>query len=206
MYLLPRSAPKKGYCTATNTLDGGDRLEYIALHNKTARPDVRLVPETDFAANSKGSTTMAAKKSSETTAGENFEALTTFSPEAFKDGYEKFSKGLNSWADFQKASVEAFMASAGVVAKGFEAAASTQASFVKEQFEEGVATAKAAIASKSVQEAVELQNEYVRTAFEKNLGHATKIADHWNGVAKEAVDPLAKRYGEFVELVQSYRA
>ncbi len=149
---------------------------------------------------------MAAKKSAENTATESFEALTTFSPDAFKDGYEKFAKGLNSWADFQKNSVEAFMASAGVFAKGFEAAASTQASFVKEQFEEGVATAKAAAASKSVQEAIELQNEFVRTSFEKNLGHATKLADHWTGVAKEASDPLTKRYGEFVELVQSYRA
>lgn len=148
---------------------------------------------------------MAAKKSAET-AAESFEALTAFSPDTFKDGYEKFSKGLNSWADFQKNSVEALMASAGVVAKGFEKAASAQASFVKEQFEEGVATAKAAVASKSVQEAIELQNEFVRTAFEKNLGHATTLADHWTGVAKEAADPITKRYSEFVEFVQSYRA
>lgn len=149
---------------------------------------------------------MAAKKSAENAAAESFEALTSFSPDAFKDGYEKFAKGLNSWADFQKGSVEALMASAGAFAKGFEAAASTQATFVKEQFEDGVATAKAAVASKSVQEAIELQNEFVRAAFEKNLGHATKLADHWTGVAKEAADPLTKRYGEFVELVQSYRA
>ncbi|OFX00363.1 MAG: hypothetical protein A3E78_02875 [Alphaproteobacteria bacterium RIFCSPHIGHO2_12_FULL_63_12] len=113
---------------------------------------------------------------------------------------------MNSWADFQKSSVEAMMASAGVFAKGFEKAASTQASFVKEQFEEGVATAKAAATSKSLQEALELQNEFVRTAFEKNLGQASKLAEHWTGVAKEASDPLTKRYGEFVELVQSYRA
>lgn len=149
---------------------------------------------------------MATKKSDENTAAETFESLTSFSPDAFKDGYEKISKSLNSWADFQKSSVEAMMASAGVFAKGFEKAASTQASFVKEQFEEGVATAKAAAASKSVQEAMELQSEYVRTAFEKNLGQATMLADHWTGVAKEAADPLTKRYGEFVELVQSYRA
>lgn len=149
---------------------------------------------------------MANKKTAESVADESFEALTSFSPDAFKDGYEKFSKSMNSWADFQKSSVEAMMASAGVFAKGFEKAASTQVSFVKEQFEEGVATAKAAAASKSVQEAIELQNEFVRTSFEKNLGHATKLADHWTGVAKEATDPLTKRYSEFVELVQSHRA
>src|SRR3990167_1746782 len=149
---------------------------------------------------------MAAKKTAETAGEESFEALTAFSPDTFKDGYEKLAKGMNSWADFQKSSVEAMMASAGVFAKGFEKAASTQASFVKEQFEEGVATAKAAATSKSLQEALELQNEFVRTAVEKNLGQASKLAEHWTGVAKEASDPLTKRYGEFVELVQSYRA
>lgn len=150
---------------------------------------------------------MAAKKSaSERATVEAFDSLTTISPEAFKDGYEKFAKGMSSWADLQKGAVEALMASAGVVAKGFEKAASTQVGFAKEQFEEGVATAKAAAATKSVQEAIELQNEFVRTSFEKNLGHATQLADHWTAVAKEASDPLTKRYGEFVELVQSYRA
>ncbi len=150
---------------------------------------------------------MAAKKTTfEGVTTEAFESLTTFSPDTMKEGYEKFAKGMSSWADFQRESVEAFMASAGVFAKGFEKAATTHASFVKEQFEEGVATAKAAAASKSVQEAVELQNEFMRTSFEKNLGQVSKLADHWTGVTKEATDPLTKRYGQFVELVQAYRA
>ncbi len=149
---------------------------------------------------------MSAEKKAENAATEAFESMAAFSPEVFKDGYEKFAKSMTSWADFQKGSLEAFMSAAGVVAKGFEKATTTQVGFVKEQFEEGVATAKAAAASKSVQEAIELQNEFVRTAFEKNLGHATKLADHWTGVAKEAADPLSKRYGEFVELVQNHRS
>ncbi|MCB2112937.1 MAG: phasin family protein [Parvularculaceae bacterium] len=148
---------------------------------------------------------MTAKKTAETTA-EALESVMSFSPESVKDFYEQFAKGLNSFADFQKGSVEAYMASAGAVAKGFEKAATAQASFVKEQFEEGVATAKAAFASKSVQEAIEIQGEFARTAFEKNLGHASSLADHWTGVAKDAADPLTKRYGEFVEYVQSHRA
>ena len=149
---------------------------------------------------------MSGKKTAENAAAEAFESMTAFSPDTFKDGYEKFAKGMNSWADFQKSSLEAMMAPANVFAKGFEKAASTQTSFIKEQFEESVSTAKAAAASKSIQEAIELQNEFVRASFEKNFGHATKLADHWTGVAKEASDPLTKRYGEFVELVQSYRA
>lgn len=139
------------------------------------------------------------------TAAEGFETL-GFSPDTFKDGYEKFAKGLNSFADFQKGYMEAMMASANTVAKGFEKAASAQAGFVKEQYEETVALAKAAASSKSVQESIELQSEFAKTSFERNLGLVTKLADHWNGVAKEASEPLTKRYGEFVEMVQAYRA
>ncbi|MFN3958692.1 MAG: phasin family protein [Parvularculaceae bacterium] len=145
---------------------------------------------------------MATKKAA---SAEGFETL-GFSPDAFRDGYEKFAKSLNSFADFQKGSLEAMMASANVVAKGFEQAASAQAGFVKEHYEETVALAKAAAASKSVQEAIELQTEFAKTAFERNIGLVTKLADHWNGVAKEASEPLTKRYGEFVEMVQTYRA
>lgn len=146
---------------------------------------------------------MATKKTA--AAAEGFETL-GFTPDAFKDGYEKFAKSLNSFADFQKGSLEAMMASANTMAKGFEQAASAQAGFVKEQYEEGVALAKAAASSKSVQETIELQTEFAKTAFERNLGLVSKLADHWNGVAKEASEPLTKRYGEFVEMVQSYRA
>lgn len=145
---------------------------------------------------------MATKK---TAAAEGFETL-GFNTDSFKDGYEKFTKSMNSFADFQKGSLEAMMASTSAYAKGFEKAASAQASFVKEQYEETVALAKAASTSKSVQETIELQTEFARTALERNLALATKLADHWNGVAKEASEPMTKRYAEFVEMVQSYRA
>lgn len=145
---------------------------------------------------------MVTKKSA---AAEGFDTL-SFNTDTFKDGYEKFAKGLNSFADFHKGSLEAMMASANAYAKGFEKAASAQAGVVKEQYEDGVALAKAASASKSVQETIELQTEFARTMFERNLGLVSTLADHWNGVAKEASEPLTKRYSEFVEMVQSYRA
>ncbi len=129
-----------------------------------------------------------------------------FNTDTFKDGYEKFTNGLNSLTDFQKGSLEAMIAATTAFTKGFEQAASAQAGFVKEQYEDAVALAKAASASKSAQEAVELQTEFARTAFERNLALVTKLAEHWNGVAREASEPMTKRYAEFVELTQSYRA
>ena len=54
------------------------------------------------------------------------------------------------------------MASATAFAKGVEKVTKEQSAFFKATYEDGVATAKAASASKSVQEAVELNSEFFR--------------------------------------------
>jgi phasin family protein len=138
--------------------------------------------------------------------GETFESLTaTMNPEVFKEGYDKFAKGVSNFADFQKGAFEAWVSSAGSLAKGVEKITSEQTAFAKSSYEDGVAAAKAAATSKSVQEALDIQGEYLRTTFEKNLSQFNKMADFWVSTTKEAAEPLTSRYSEFVEMVQSYR-
>lgn len=136
---------------------------------------------------------------------ENFDAFSAMNPEVLKEGYERMAKGMTNFADFQKGSMEAMMAFAGAYARGVEKAASEQSAFAKAAYEDGVSAMKSTSGAKSAQEALEIQSEYVQSSVEKNLTFATKIADHWSSVAKEAADPVSKRYGEFVEMVQSYR-
>ena len=138
-------------------------------------------------------------------AADAFETSAAINADAFKDGFEKFTKGMSEFADFQKNAVEAFMASTGALAKGVEKAAAEQTEFLKAAYEDGIAATTAASSSKSVQDAFEIQSDYMRAAFEKNLGHFNKLADHWVATGKEAAEPLKARYGEFVEFVQSYR-
>ncbi len=138
-------------------------------------------------------------------ANDTLETLAGVNTGAFKEGYEKFAQGMSTFADFHKDSLEAFMASAGALAKGAEKAASEQSAYLKSCYEEGVAAAKAAATSKSAQEAFDIQSDYFRAAFEKNLGQLNKMSDHWLSTAKEAAEPLTERYGELVEKIQSYR-
>lgn len=133
------------------------------------------------------------------------ETSAAINSDAFKDGYEKMTKGMSELADFQKSSVEAVLASTGAFAKGVEKAASAQTAFLKSSYEDGVAAMTAASTSKSMQDVLEVQTDYLRSAFEKNLGYFNKLADHWIATSKETVEPLKARYGEFVEVVQSYR-
>ena len=142
---------------------------------------------------------MAAKKAA---AGDAFAAAY---PEAFKEGYEKFARSMTDAADFQKETLEAMMASAGVLAKAAEKAAAEQTAFAKDAFEEGMAAMRAASTSKSVQDALEIQAEYARSAIEKSMGHVSKLAEHWTGVMKDAADPVTKRYAAFIAQAQAYR-
>lgn len=144
-----------------------------------------------------------AKKSA--SAAETFETWTAATPEVFKEGYEKVAGSFSKFADFSRESLEAYTAAAGRLAKGFERAASEHTAFAKEQYEDGVAALKAASTSKSVQEAIDLQSEFLRGAFEKNLAQFNKLADNWLATTKEAAEPLTSRYSEFVDMVQSYR-
>ncbi len=143
----------------------------------------------------------AAKK---TTTADVFD-ISAYSPDNFKQGYEKFADGVSSFADFQKESLEALMASAGAFSKGFEKLTAETASFSKDAFENAVANAKAAASSKTLQEAVELNTEFVRSSVEKNLGQINKVADIFAVTAKETVEPLTVRYSELVEKIQSFR-
>ncbi|MFQ5563504.1 MAG: phasin family protein [Parvularculaceae bacterium] len=150
--------------------------------------------------------TAAAAKTAETTkAAETFESLTTVNADAFKDGYEKISKGMTDFADFQKGAFEAVMSSASAFAKGVEKVAAENTAFGKAALEESVAAAKEAATAKSVQEALDANAAFVRASVEKNLGQFNKVTDLWMETTKEAAEPLTARYNEFVELVQSYR-
>lgn len=138
-------------------------------------------------------------------AAETIETWTNATPEAFREGYEKLASRFGKWADFNRESMDAWIAAAGRLAKGLEKAASENTSFVKASYEDGVEAFKAATASKSVQEALDIQAEFARTAFEKNLAQLNKVAEQWATTTKEAAEPITARYSEFVELVQNYR-
>jgi phasin family protein len=138
-------------------------------------------------------------------ASETIETWSTVDADAVKQGYEKLAQGFSRIADFNRESVEALMASAGSLAKGFEKTASENSAFAKSAIEEGVAAFRAATASKSVQEALDIQSDYVRSTLEKNLGHFNKLADFWVTTTKAAAEPLSARYSEFVEKIQTYR-
>jgi phasin family protein len=61
------------------------------------------------------------------------------------------------------------------------------------------------MASKNVQDAIEIQSDFARTAFEAYVQQMTKLSDIAMNVAKETAEPLQARTAAFVEMVQNSR-
>lgn len=145
----------------------------------------------------------AAKKKTKTS--EDFFNSDLFDGQAFKENFEKIAGSMTEFVEFQRESLETGMNSLSTVASGMEVVASEQTAFVKESYEIATETFQAASSSKSAQEVIEIQMEFLKSATERNVSFASKLSDHWVSVAKEAFEPTTKHYGEYLEKVQTFR-
>jgi hypothetical protein len=95
--------------------------------------------------------------------------------------------------DFQKLgkdNVEAAMASLGAVSKGAQAAAVEMASFAKSSFERGSAAAEKLAGVRTLDKAVEIQTDYLKSSYESLVAQASKLGELYANVAREAYAPV----------------
>ena len=137
------------------------------------------------------------------TATEAFESVTAASSEAVRENIDRGIAAMSEASAFGKQNVEAWVASAAVAQKGFEALSARTVAFQKEALEKNVAAAKSLMTSKSVQEFAEKQNEYVKGAFEAYVAEVTEVSELVQGVAKEALQPINERVTAVGQFVQS---
>jgi hypothetical protein len=100
---------------------------------------------------------------------------------------------LNNFEDIQKLgkeNVDVAMKQFGTVSKGFQTIATEFADYSKKSFEQGSATLEKLLGAKSVEKAIEIQSDYVKTAYEGFVAQATKIGELYTDLAKESYKPL----------------
>ena len=100
---------------------------------------------------------------------------------------------LKNFEDFQKLgkeNVDTCMRQFGTVSKGWQAIATEVADYSKKSFEQGSATLEKLLGAKSVEKAIEIQTDYVKTAYEGFVAQATKIGGLYTDLAKESYKPL----------------
>lgn len=136
-------------------------------------------------------------------AAKSFQAFTAVGQEKMSEGIERTMTAMSEVSAFGKENVEAFVASAAVAAKGFEAISARAVSYSKAAMENHVAAAKDIMGSKSVQEVAEKQAAYVKSAFEAYVAEATKMTEIMTGVSKDVIAPLNERVTAASSLMQS---
>src|SRR5262245_1699339 len=99
---------------------------------------------------------------------------------------------LKNFDDVQKIgkdNMDVAMKSFGAVSKGFQAIAAEVADYSKKSFEQGTATLEKLMGAKSVDKAVEVQSDYIKSTYEGFVAEATKIGELYADIAKESYKP-----------------
>ena len=100
---------------------------------------------------------------------------------------------LKNFEDFQKLgkeNVDVCMKQFGSVSKGWQAIATEFADYSKKSFEDGSAALEKLFGAKSLETAVEVQSNYVKTAYEGFVAEATKLGELYTDLAKESYKPF----------------
>ena len=149
-----------------------------------------------------------ATKAHKTTANgpETIEAALKTSTDAVKDGFEKATKSYEQLMAFSKETAEALLKAANTTGKGIETINTEVFSYSRQSVEEGVAVTKAVLASKTLQEVLEIQSDYAKTAFETYVAQLTKLRELAMGTAKAASEPIQARVAAFADFVQAAAA
>ena len=124
---------------------------------------------------------------------------------AFKDAVEKSLTQLNELNAHSKKNLEAVIASVTAQAKGAEALGAQAMAYSKKAVEDHVAAAKSLSGAKSVQEVIELQTTYAKSALDAYIAEVSKMSDIVSSSEKDAVKPLNERVTAAVERLQAAR-
>jgi phasin family protein len=133
------------------------------------------------------------------------EQFTTAGNQAFKDAVEKSLASLNEANAYSKKNLEAVIASVTAAAKGAEALGAETLAYSKSAMETQVAAAKSLSGAKSVQEVVELQTTFAKSALEAYIAQMTKASEIVSASMKDSLKPLNERVTAAVERLQAAR-
>ena len=131
------------------------------------------------------------------------EQFTTAGNQAFKDNVEKSLASLNDVNAHSKKNLEAVVASVTAVTKGAEALGAQAMAYSKKAVEDQVTAAKALSGAKSIQEAVELQTAWAKSAMEAYLAQFSKMGETVAASVKDSAKPLNERVTALVEKMQA---
>ena len=135
----------------------------------------------------------------------NAEQAQAAGAKALKDVADKSAAGLTELNAQGKQNLEAIVASAAAAQKGVETLSAQSVAFTKKSWEDGVAAAKSMSQARSIQELLELQTTWAKSATEAYLAEVTKATDVLTASVKNSFKPINERVTASVEKFQAAR-
>lgn len=133
------------------------------------------------------------------------EQFTTASNQAFKDSIEKTLGALNDANSYSKGNLEAVIASVTAATKGAETLGAQAMAYSKKAVEDQVTAAKSLAGAKSIQEVVELQTTFAKSALEAYMAEVGKMSETVAASVKDSMKPINERVTAAVERLQAAR-
>ncbi len=99
----------------------------------------------------------------------------------------------SNFDEFQKLGKEQLAAASSVassLAKGFQTIAAETTDYSKKSMESNSAYVEKLLGAKSLDNAIQIQSEYAKSAYEGFVAQATKIGEIYTNLAKEAFKPV----------------
>ncbi len=107
---------------------------------------------------------------------------------------------MNSYEDLQtmnKDGMEAFTASSTALTKGYQAVAQEVAEFSKKSIEKSAAVWQTALAARSVEHVMEVQQVFAKESFDSAVAEFTKLGEMYAAAAKSAFKPYEATFAAF---------
>ncbi|MGB7098724.1 MAG: phasin family protein [Xanthobacteraceae bacterium] len=89
-----------------------------------------------------------------------------------------------------KDSMDMAMASFGALSKNAQAIATEVADYSKKSFEGSAAAWEKLMGAKSLEKAMEVQSEYLKSSYEDFVAQSTKLSELYTDLAKQAYKPF----------------
>jgi hypothetical protein len=105
-------------------------------------------------------------------------------------------KSLEELQKFGKENVEATLKSFDAYARNIQSIAQEVADYSKKSLDEGARTAEKLFGAKSFENAIEIQNAYLKSAYEGFISEATKLGSLYVDLARETYRPFESQFAK----------
>lgn len=111
-----------------------------------------------------------------------------------ENGVDAMMRNFENLHNVGKEQFDATVASATALTKGLQNIATELADYSKKSFEDGSAVFEKALSAGSVENAVEIQTAFAKSAYEDYVGRMTRIGELYMSAAREAYKPFESQF------------